>query len=125
MLHHTNYCCTLQTQTNRSFHLDPSLQSLGRIIFHIKSNVYPRLSKEFHDQFQLTGRVKFGPMATYREGISLDGRHIPWRDINTITIQRGKLVLELAESRRLKILIGEIPNAELLLEIIQSTIADQ
>jgi hypothetical protein len=123
MFQRTNYRCTLHTRSNSAIRINHPQRSLDKVIGHIKSNVYPVIYGEYQDQYRSKGNLRFGPIITYRNGISLDGRNLSWNDIRSITIQHGRLVLELAESSHLKIPIGEIPNAELFLQFIQTALA--
>lgn len=47
---------------------------------------------------------------------------IAWNQVNSIAIKSGHLVINLQDNQAQKYNIADIPNPELLLEIIQTTI---
>lgn len=117
------YQCTISFKNRKPFHIRSSIQSIDELITRIKSQVYPHRLKELQNSYALGNSLHFGQVTIKDEGLEFKRHTYLWNDIRRITIHGGKLVIEFAKLHTLKIPVGDIPNIELLLEIIQKSVA--
>jgi hypothetical protein len=116
----SRYHCTIVTRSNHALHISPSLQSIEEIVIRIKAKAYPQLLSEFRNNFTKGESLKFGKITSLIDGLKIKNQMYLWQDIRRITVQAGRLIIELWKSKTIQIPTGDIPNIELLLELIPS-----
>ena len=120
---------------SRFLKLDERYPNLPEALSRIKASLYTRLQPVLQADL-ITGQwIGFGPLAIHQTacGICKVNAHqpihpenlqttIPWSEMDQVTISAGFLVLKYKEKgkhRRKEFSIAEIPNLELLLQMIQ------
>lgn len=115
----------------RPIRLPGDLERLPELAARIKASLYRRLAPDLRIAFEAGQWLFFGPVAIQKNALQLQrpwlfghGKQVfPWKQIDQITIQEGFLIIKWADSpsRRKfsRILVSQIPNVELLVQIIQ------
>lgn len=116
----------LYLQDGQTLYLREHLLGLPELVSRIKANVYPQRLPDLRLALRDGQWVGMGRLMIHRQdGIRLGGRYrtneYAWMQVRQITIREGSLMIELPE-RTLSISVGEIPNLELLLQLIQEEI---
>jgi len=127
----TTYHAALFPSRGKKVHLHGSLQDMPGLISRIKYNMYPHLLPSLSEAYQTGSWVTFGPLAIQRRGMYIGkrratsngqptpgGKTIPWEQVERINIQAGYLEVTPTGQRVQRLLISDIPNLELLLELI-------
>lgn len=114
---------TLYPLKGKPIRLPNYLQDYPDLISHIKASLYPRLIPAFNRSFQANQWVKFGSISIQKQGFRLDKRYTPWKDIKQMQIQNGYLVVTLNNQKICSVPTRQIPNLELLLQIVHEVIA--
>lgn len=106
--------------------LDSSVQDLDELLSRIKAGLYPRLLRSLRDSYQAGQWLYFGPVAVQQQGLrfghSASGRlqqPIPWAQVSRVSVQSGRLVVEFNGLASRRFPISQIPNLELLLQMMQ------
>ena len=99
--------------------IERSLPNQNELTARIKARVYPRLLPELRDSFKMGANLYFGQVVINKTEIQLWGKKISWNQVALINIREGFLMVELKNRMVRKIPVGQIPNVELLLQIIQ------
>jgi hypothetical protein len=138
------YRAHLHPTTGRAIRLGEQTESLPELVSQIKAHLYPRLLPALQEEFH-TGRwLHFGEIAISSQGLRLGANQrrldLSWAEIRTLHVQHGQLTIEYfppgkqaaslhtgntnhhanLQQRRLE--AGEIPNIELLLQLIQQEV---
>ncbi len=105
--------------------LDSSIENLPELLTRLKASVYPRLLEQMSPAFAQGGRLYFGPLSITQSSLQFEigkppARNLPWSQLRSVSVQSGVLVVEPEQGQALKIPAFNIPNLELLLQIIQS-----
>jgi hypothetical protein len=110
------------------------LINLPELVSRVKASLYPRLTPRLKTEFSSGQRLSFGPLLVQKEGVQFKNRSgtgtsptIPWEQFGHITVKSGYLVVELSKSSALaaqkrRFPISQIPNLELLLQIIKENV---
>lgn len=105
------------------------IDRLPELISHIKAVLYPRLLPAMEVDFNSGAWLQFGPVSIHSLAFSLETgnvstHQIPWRQVKRITVENGELVVELdgrgKQPVRKAVPVAQIPNLELMLQIIDS-----
>jgi hypothetical protein len=110
---------TIHPSIGKPIKIHHSLPKQDELSVRIKARLYPRLLPELRSYFKTGGNLYFGQVVINKQGIQLWGKKIPWDQVTHINVCEGFLVVELKNQMVRKISIGQIPNIELLLQIIQ------
>jgi hypothetical protein len=122
---------TLYPVLGRPIRLSADLERLPELAARIKASLYRRLAQDLRMAFEAGQWLFFGPVAIQKNALQLQrpwlfgrGKQVyQWKQVDQITIQNGFLVIEWADplTRRKfsRILASQIPNVELLVQIIQ------
>jgi hypothetical protein len=111
-----------------------SLKDLPELVSRIKANLYPRLTQKYNSAFSAGQVLTFGPIKVQKQGMQFQihrrekfSTPLPWDQVRYITINSGYLVVELTNlpdhvhcQRRFP--VSQIPNLELLLQIIKENV---
>jgi hypothetical protein len=100
------------------------IQDLPALLSRLKAILYPRLLPRLSEQFQSGGWLDFGPLSIHTSGLRTGSpqQTIPWSQVSRLTVQSGRLVVELTgvpKPSRLAIPVSRIPNLELLFQLIR------
>lgn len=120
----------------RPVRLDSSLQRQPELVSRIKAGLYPRLLPGLSERLQAGQWLMFGPLSIQGGALRLlrawpaTRLVVPWSQVNRIDVRSGYLTIELKDpptqnhSGRgpLRIAISQIPNLEILLQLVQQGI---
>ena len=110
---------TLYPLLGKPIQLDSRLPNLDELTARVKARLYPRLLPELRTALRGGDQLYFGPVTLHTRAVHLRGREIPWEQVALINLRAGYLVVELHQQRAKKIPVGQIPNVELLIQLIQ------
>ena len=117
---------TIYPNIGKPVRLDNAIQNLPELLTILKAKLYPRLLPHLQSNLRSGQWLHFGLLAIQHKGIKLLKKHkpnraqpIPWSQITHINIESGFLVVELSDRPRLKLPVSQIPNIELLLQLIK------
>ncbi|MFZ6027486.1 MAG: DUF6585 family protein [Chloroflexota bacterium] len=116
----------LFTWVGQKIFLSDQIVGLPELLTRVKAAVYPRLLPDLRVALRDDKALAFGPLLLRREeGIRLrSGRQprlILWEQMRRFTVHNGYLVIEFSGGI-LRFPVGEIPNLELLLQLIREEI---
>lgn len=115
----TYWRASLYTAHGISIRLDESLHDLPELISRLKARLYPRLLPQLRARLRSAEWIEFGPLAIHLDALRVQGRSIPWAQVEHLNPQSGYLMVELEDQSRRRIPLSEIPNLELLLQLVQ------
>jgi len=110
----------LFTQQGKKIPIGPGIQNLPDLITHIKAHIYPRLQSALEKSYLGGSWIRFGPISIHRQGFRLNSIEYPWNRVGQIGVQSGYLVVELKPPKKVRLPASQIPNLELLLEMIKT-----
>ena len=122
---------TLYPVLGRPIRLSGELERLPELAARIKASFYRRLAPDLRAAFEAQQWLFFGPVAIQKNALQLkrpwplgrEKRIFRWNQVDQITIQDGFLVIKWAGSltrrKSSRIPVSQIPNVELLVQIIQ------
>jgi len=116
------YRVTLYPHIGPPVRLDPRIPNLAELAARVKGKIYPGLLKAFRSQRQAGRNLYFGPISLTPSGLTLQGTAHPWAQVVRIDVRAGFLLVELRDQRTQKVSVAEIPNIELLIQLIQEGI---
>ena len=99
--------------------LNRNLDQLPELIARIKGKINPRLLPVLRADLQAGKILSFGPIQLDRKRLKLRGKDYSWDQVALINIRAGHLVVEFTNRRARKIPVGQIPNVELMIQLIQ------
>jgi hypothetical protein len=104
--------------------INSRIERLPEAISWIKAKVFPRLLKRYRQELSAGAQIKFGPLVISPEHLRIDQswprtRPIPWNQVASLKIENGRLQIIMARGRNHTLPVKNIPNLELLLEIIK------
>ena len=91
----------------------------------LKARLYPLLMPGLQAEFQSGHGASFGRLTLYPEALRLAGKAIPWTQVARLRVHSGYLLVETFEKRPLRLPVVEIPNLELLLQLVDWGINSQ
>ncbi len=120
------YAGILYPNTGKPIHLNGAIQGVAELLSMLKARLYPRLLPNLQENFENGQWLYFGPLAIQKDGIKLirkgvfsSKQTITWSQVSRIQVRLGYLVVELSDKTSQKIPVSNIPNIELLLQLIQ------
>jgi len=109
---------------------DKRIRGLDELCARIKAKVYPRLLPNYRAVLKNGGTLSFGMISFNQQTITIrnDGllsqeTIVPWKQVSRLEPRDGFLVVEFYEKRGIKIPVGQVPNTEILIQLIQEGIA--
>lgn len=112
--------------TGKPIRLTNAIQELPELLSVLKAKLYPRLYPDLQANLKSGQWLHFGPLAIQSKGIKHLNRgllkqdqSIPWSQVKHVDVNSGFLVVELSDQPRLKLPVSQIPNIELLIQLIQ------
>jgi hypothetical protein len=115
----TRYFAKLFPNIGKPIRLDDSLQNLPELLTYLKAQMYPRLSTLLRSNFSEGKWLHFGPISIQRQMIQILNKQYTWSQIEQISVDRGKLIINTNPHSRYTLPVARIPNIEILLQIIQ------
>ena len=91
----------------------------NELIARIKGKVYPHLLPTLRADLRSGKNLYFGPIVVDQKRLNLQGKTYPWEQVNLINLCKGHLVIKFRNRRDQKIPVEQIPNIELLIQLIQ------
>jgi hypothetical protein len=86
---------------------------------YIKLIVFKRLVDPTVQRYEAGEALTFGPVTVHKQdGLTLNGHHYGWGDIQNVEVQFGEFKLFLSKDKKQSIHTSEIPNLELLGRVI-------
>jgi len=110
--------------------LDNHLGNLLELTTRLKANLYPRLLPGLRTRYQTGHQLNFGPISIHLKSVTIRDRQIPWEQVSHITVLSGHLIVETHDhvsdhSNNIRIPGNQIPNLELLLQVLQRGLNEQ
>ena len=126
----TRHRLTIYLTKGKPITLDDRVDNLLELTTRLKANLYPRLLPGFRTRFQAGQPLTFGPVSIQSNSILIRKRQIPWEHVYRITVLAGHLVVETRtqesdHSKSLRVPVIQIPNLELLLQVLQRGVNQQ
>jgi len=125
------FTASLIPHTGKLVRLDPVIQNQPELVEKIKENLYPERMAEMQAGFQDGRWLNFGPLEIHLNGLRLADVHskdlngpetgrepLPWRRVERLEVKTGFLVVELDTGKQHSVPISQIPNFELLIQLI-------
>jgi hypothetical protein len=121
---HTRHQVFIYTTQWKPFTLDDRVGNLLELITRLKANLYPRLLPGLRARFQQGQQITFGPLSIQANSLYIRGKQIPWENVSYITVNTGHLLVETIDQgsercKKLRISVHQIPNLELVLQVLQ------
>jgi Family of unknown function (DUF6585) len=98
--------------------IQAAYENLPECITRLKARLYPRLIAELKQTFLEEKWVFFGPVAIQRDTLRLHNKQIPWSEVKRVSVAKGSVVVELVDHSTKRIPAEQIPNVEILLQLI-------
>ena len=114
----TRYRSTLTPTTGKPVHLPGGLEKTPELISQLKACLYPRLLLGLEASLQAEKSLYFGPLAISPRGLVCGSQRWSWEEVEYFDIQNGVLEIKTGPKRSLRYATGEIPNLELLLQLV-------
>lgn len=118
-----NYAVRIVSSGGRELYIQDSLSNIGELIQRIKAKTFPRLRNSVISKFQNGDDVSFGPINISSKYLEFKTYQYPWSRLKDIHINSGKLVIELHNQQRITIPVKDIPNIEILLQLLMDGIS--
>lgn len=118
---------TIYPGNTQPFIIRDDIQNLIPAAKKIKTLLYPHLEEKYNLLLQNGEWISFGPVSIQRSFLRVNDRQVVWEQVQQITIQSGKLIIDLqGRSSRQKrnhfeFPVSRIPNLEILLQVAQRT----
>jgi hypothetical protein len=123
---------TLYPVKGKPVQLRGPIQDMPALVQCIKDNLYPRLLPRKRAAYRAGKSLPFGPLILHHQGLGLrtgksassSGKPvlIPWKGVDKIEVQSGCLSFHTRNQRPRRYPISDIPNFEILLELIQQEV---
>ncbi|NMC14762.1 MAG: hypothetical protein GYA34_17990 [Chloroflexi bacterium] len=99
--------------------LNPNINHLSGFISRFKKIYYPIINPIIEQNLLKGKNIYFGKVSIDRDFFIVDHNKVQWSLINQVTIQNGRLIVELTDHNKIKIPTSKIQNIELLLALIK------
>lgn len=119
----------LHYSDGETIRIQDNISDTKGLLSEIKVKVYPILIKRFEREFRSGEKLCFGPVGIDKQhfsltnGKSVKNRAYNWQQIKQIDLQSSNLMIEFRDYPSKRILAAEIPNIELMLQLIKSEIS--
>lgn len=94
------------------------LQELPELAEAVIAAIHPLLIPAIEEEIRSDRTVEWGPIRIDRAHFSAGDAAIPWRAVRAIRVDSGQLVVEADGVRTLRFPARDVPNLELLLQVI-------
>jgi hypothetical protein len=112
------YQATIYPNIGKPIAVRGSFENLPECITRLKARLYPFLEAALKPLFVEGKWIYFGPVGLQRDTLRLHKLQIPWSEVKRISISKGDLVVELVDHSIKRIAVDQIPNIEILLQLI-------
>ncbi|MBN1266590.1 MAG: hypothetical protein JXA25_13935 [Anaerolineales bacterium] len=113
----------LATNTaRREVTLEADLAEFENLVQTVKSSIYPRIGIAVDKLLASDQPIDFGPLQVSTRSVSVSGSSIPWEDVNTCTLNNGRLhltYLQKDRERTIRLRSARVPNLDLCYEILK------
>lgn len=113
------YKAVIYTVNNEKIRLHSSIDHLSAFIARFKKLFYPIIKPTIEQNLFKGKNIYFGKVSIDRDNFIVNQQKYPWSLIDQVTVQSGRLIVELTDHNRIKIPTSKIQNIELLLELIK------
>jgi hypothetical protein len=110
-------------------HLESRIRGLDELCARVKAKIYQKLLPKYRSALKNGETISFGRVSFNQHMISIQKKGfireavtIPWRKVSKLEPRDGFLVVEFSQNRGLKIPVGQVPNVEILIQLIQESI---
>jgi hypothetical protein len=110
---------TLFRAKGRPIRLDSRLQKTTSLTRRIKSNLYPRLWPLMADRWQAGRAIGFNRLTVHPKAFYLGKQPVPWEQVARLGVRSGFLVIELETGGPVRFPVAEVPNLELLFQLVE------
>lgn len=117
------YRATIFPNLGKPIPINSSYENLQECITHLKARFYPRLISELKPIFMDGKWIYFGPVAIQRDSMRLFKKQHLWPEVKRVSVVKGDLVVELVDRSSRRIPIDQIPNFEILLQLIDQGVS--
>jgi hypothetical protein len=114
----TRYRAVLVPTTGKPVRLPDGLANYPELISQLKAILYPRLLPDLEANLQAGQSLYFGPLAISCQGLSHRAQRWTWAEVQHFDIQNGLLEINTRPERKLRFPTSQIPNLELLLQLV-------
>ncbi len=98
---------------------DARIPGLDDLAARIKAKIYPKRIQTLKSAFQNKETLQFGPVGIDWQQIQLQNQTYRLDQVRAVGLQAGFLMVELHDHTAHRITIGQIPNIELLIQLIR------
>jgi hypothetical protein len=109
---------TLIPRRGRPIQIKDQVKNLPELVTRLKAKIYPRLLSELRSEYHSGQPLDFGLLTLNRQGLFLRGGRNPWIQVEHLSIKSGLVVLDIKNGRQKRLSVGDIPNLEVLLQLI-------
>ncbi|MGD2156829.1 MAG: hypothetical protein PVG32_08160 [Anaerolineales bacterium] len=117
----THQQITLHLVNNHKIRIDDEFNNFPEIATRLKAKIYPRQLLKSREIYHTNQLITFGPLTLSQKYIYVDNRKIPLESINFIGIRSGHLILSTKNNHQERISVSEIPNIEILLQLLRES----
>lgn len=113
---------TLHSRAGSTFQFTERLSGFHELAASVKRYVYPPRLAECRQRLKRDLPVSFGPITLTARGLQLKGRWRAWKQVESVTLERGLFEVRLrGEPRgsRLRIPVRRIPNVDLCYQLVR------
>ncbi len=98
-----------------------ALDRLDAFVDMIKTHIYQGLLERYRESLQQGLPLDFGPIKLTSKEIALSRVKIPWDQVHSVSLERGRLILRSGADGRTKtkILARKVLNVDLVVQLIQ------
>ncbi|MEW6717529.1 MAG: DUF6585 family protein [Chloroflexota bacterium] len=109
---------TLQLIDDKKITL-PSLPGKSEMLESIKEKLYPHLLESMQMEYRAGNTLSFGQLTFDQHGLHLPHCSMYWKNIQQMHLENGALVIKLNNGKQKSIPASQIPNLELLLQLVK------
>jgi hypothetical protein len=117
------YRATIFPNLGKRIVIGGAYENLPECITRLKARLYPHLLSELKPTFMDGKWIYFGPVAIQRDTIRLYKTQLPWSEVKRVSVVKGDLVVELVDQSSRRIPAEQIPNFEILLQLIDQGVS--
>ncbi len=120
---------TIYYRNGETIQIQDNILNAADLLTQIKAKVYPILIQTFENDFRSGKKLSFGPIILDKQHIFLTNsgsaqtQEYSWQEIKQINLHSGNLMIEFLNFPNESIPAAEIPNIEIMLQIIKSEIS--
>jgi hypothetical protein len=112
----------IRTSQGKELRLSRELERFEELVENIKAKVYPRMHRALAGAFNQGQSLSFGPLTIAPAGLQLRGSTIPWTQVQSGQLKKGRLTIEGRGGTILRLPASRVPNVDLCLQMIESMV---